>query len=197
MNPPTWIPLLIIGIAAASTVWRLAEFRARGLNAFIVQGGNDLRALLEKLFGIFLSTIAAFVVALAYRRSIGSELGAISALEQPVLGWCGTTLGIGGAVLVATAQFEMGASWRIGVPGKATNPLVTRGLYRLSRNPIYLGMLIALAGIFLVAPNAVTLALLVGSWIIMSAQIRVEEEFLGRVHGLAFDAYRAATRRWL
>ena len=132
------------------------QLKKRGVNAIAVQGGSDLRAHLERLFGAIVVGTTLFCVAFAVHRSITAQLGDIGLLEVPALAWCGAFSGTGGATLVAFAQFDMGASWRIGVPRNEANPLVTQGLFRLSRNPIYLGMLIALAGIFLIAPNAVT-----------------------------------------
>lgn len=192
--PPPWVLVTILGIVAASTVWRLAELRTRaGISAFVAPADT----LLEWLLAFILIAASAFVIAFAVYPPITDELGPFHVLEQAALAWFGAVLGVAGALLVAVAQFGMGLSWRIGVPKNETNRLVTDGLYRLSRNPIYLGMLIALIGIFLVAPNAATQALLVAGWIVMSAQIRIEEEFLGRAHGPTFDTYRAATRRWI
>jgi len=195
--PPAWVPLGILFVAGGSSTWRVMQLKKRGVNAVVVQGGSDLHALLERLFGTIVVGTTLFCVAFAVHRSIAAQLGDIGLLEVPALAWCGVFLGAGGATLVAFAQFDMGASWRIGVPRNEANPLVTQSLYRVSRNPIYLGMLIALAGIFLIAPNAVTLALMMGGWIVMSAQIRIEEEFLSSVHGPAFAAYRRTTRRWI
>ena len=193
-SPPTWVPLIFLGIVAASTLWRWAELKARaGIEAFVAPADTAL----EWLFALLLIAVSTFVIAFAIDRSITHKLGPIHVLEQAALAWCGAVLGAAGALLAAVAQFGMGRSWRIGVPRNETNPLVTGGLYRLSRNPIYLGMVIALMGNFLVAPNAATLALLATGWIVMSAQIRVEEAFLSRAHGAAFDAYCATTRRWI
>jgi len=153
--PPAWIPLVILVIAGASSTWRVVQLKNRGVNAIVVQGGSDLRALLERLFGTIVVGTTLFCVAFAVHRSIAAQLGDIGLLEVPALAWCGVFLGAGGATLVAFAQFDMGASWRIGVPRNEANPLVTQSLYRVSRNPIYLGMLIALAGIFLIAAGGV------------------------------------------
>jgi protein-S-isoprenylcysteine O-methyltransferase Ste14 len=49
----------------------------------------------------------------------------------------------------------MGDSWRIGVGPGARTDLITSGLFRGSRNPIFL-MRVTLAGVFLVTPNVVS-----------------------------------------
>jgi protein-S-isoprenylcysteine O-methyltransferase Ste14 len=109
----------------------------------------------------------------------------------------GAVLAIAGTLLAAAAQFGMGRSWRIGVREGEQSALVSGGIYRFSRNPIYVGMMGLVVGIFLIAPNAVTLAFVVVGWIVASAQIRLEESVLSRMHGDAYEAYRARTRRWL
>ena len=192
--PLAFVPLAILAIMGASTAWRWLELRSRaGIRAFVAPADS----LLEWLFVLLVGVMTAFAVALAVHRAVADDLGSIGILRQPSLAWFGAVLGFAGALLAATAQFGMGLSWRIGVPRNETNALVTRGLYRLSRNPIYLGMLISLAGIFFVAPNALTLSLCAVGFLVMSVQIRSEEEFLREKHGAAFDAYQAATRRWI
>ncbi len=58
----------------------------------------------------------------------------------------------------------MGNSWRIGIDTEHRTELVQRGVFRISRNPIFVGMIVTLLGLFLTIPNVVTLiTLLVAS----------------------------------
>lgn len=91
----------------------------------------------------------------------------------------------------------MGKSWRIGIDAGAAPPLVRTGLFAISRNPIFLGMRVSLLGLFLVLPNAVTLAVLLVAETLIQVQVRLEEEHLQRVHGTAYATYRRSARRWL
>lgn len=100
-----------------------------------------------------------------------------------------------GWVLVAQAQ--MGASWRIGIDNAHLTALVQHGLFRYSRNPIFLGMRICLLGLLLVLPNAVNLTLCVLGEVLIQIQVRLEEEHLTKLHGAAYDEYRRRTRRWI
>ena len=55
----------------------------------------------------------------------------------------------------------MAASWRIGIePGERT-ALVTRGVFRICRNPIYLGLMVALAAFCCILPGYFSGGLLV------------------------------------
>jgi len=75
--------------------------------------------------------------------------------------------------------------------------LVTRGIYKVSRNPMYLGLLLFLLawGLYLGnAFNAITAAAFVSY---MNAfQIRPEEELLKEKFGPAYSQYCKAVRRW-
>ncbi|MFN4252211.1 methyltransferase [Deinococcus sp.] len=82
--------------------------------------------------------------------------------------------------LTLVAQVQMGASWRIGLE-RARTALVQSGVFARSRNPIFLAMRLMLLGLFLAAPQAVTLTLLVVGEVLMQVQVRLEEAyFMGK-----------------
>jgi protein-S-isoprenylcysteine O-methyltransferase Ste14 len=95
------------------------------------------------------------------------------------------------------AQAQMGNSWRIGIDANTKTPLVTHGIFGISRNPIFLGMRVTLLGLFLILPNAVTFATLLLGDALMQIQVRLEEEHLRQTHGEAYRNYCQRTRRWL
>lgn len=76
--------------------------------------------------------------------------------------------------------------------------LVTSGVFRYSRNPMYLALLLALLGwgLYLANPLAVLLALAFIPWM-NRFQIQPEERVLQRAFGQAFADYRQQVRRWL
>jgi protein-S-isoprenylcysteine O-methyltransferase Ste14 len=76
-------------------------------------------------------------------------------------------------------------------------PLVRKGVFDLSRNPIFLGMMLTLLGLFLVIPNAVTLLAFVLGVVLIQIQVRLEEAFLSGAHGEDYADYRRYVRRWL
>ncbi|MBS1239917.1 MAG: protein-S-isoprenylcysteine methyltransferase [Proteobacteria bacterium] len=97
----------------------------------------------------------------------------------------------------AALQFR-GAKTTLDPLHPGASKLVTGGLFRLSRNPIYLGMLVMLAGwaVFLCNPPA-----LLGLWgfvlFVNRFQIAPEERALRARFGEAFEAYAVRTRRWI
>jgi protein-S-isoprenylcysteine O-methyltransferase Ste14 len=81
---------------------------------------------------------------------------------------------------------------------QATSSLVTTGIYRYSRNPMYVGLLFVLAGWGCYLANG--LALLVLPLFVASMtrwQIIPEERFMAAKFGAEFEAYKRSVRRWL
>ena len=91
----------------------------------------------------------------------------------------------------------MQKSWRIGIDEDVKTELVQTGLFKLSRNPIFLGMRVMLLGLFLVLPSAATLVILFVGDLLIQIQVRLEEEFLTRTHGKTYLAYQKQVRRWI
>jgi protein-S-isoprenylcysteine O-methyltransferase Ste14 len=98
-------------------------------------------------------------------------------------------------IWIMIAQFQMSNSWRIGIDEKNKTQLVTKGIFSISRNPIFLGMIITVFGFFLILPNALSFFLVLTSYFIIQIQIRLEEEFLERQHRDTYKDYKSKTRR--
>ena len=83
-------------------------------------------------------------------------------------------------------------------PGKATTAIVTSGPYRLSRNPGYLAMALAYAGIAVLTDTLWAFVTLVPTLILIDrGVIKREERYLERKFGEDYLRYKARTRRWL
>lgn len=104
----------------------------------------------------------------------------------------GALLLLGGLLLQAAAMLDLGASWRIGIEEGARPGLVTGGLYRFSRNPIFLALIVVLAGYNLLIPTLLSAVILFGAVLAIRQQIAEEENYLLRTYG---EAYRAYARR--
>jgi protein-S-isoprenylcysteine O-methyltransferase Ste14 len=98
----------------------------------------------------------------------------------------GIVLLLSSLVWTVIAQAQMGESWRIGIDQSHRTNLVQSGVFSLSQNPIFLGMMLTLFGLFLVIPNALTLLTLGLGVVLIQIQVRLEEEFLARLHGDEF-----------
>jgi protein-S-isoprenylcysteine O-methyltransferase Ste14 len=82
-------------------------------------------------------------------------------------------------------------------PGSST-ALVASGVYRITRNPMYLGFLLILAGAAVLMENATAFLILPAFVLYLNRfQIRAEEAALQARFGDTFTIYRSRVRRWL
>ncbi len=83
-------------------------------------------------------------------------------------------------------------------PMKRTTCLVSSGVYRVSRNPAYLGLVFIYAGIAVIGRSAASLVLLPIVMVLVYSQvIRREESYLLSVFGEEYTRYSREVRRWL
>lgn len=76
--------------------------------------------------------------------------------------------------------------------------LVTDGLYRISRNPMYLGFLIALLGVAVMLGNLSSILVVIGFFVVTDRwYIKFEEEAMAKRFGDRYAEYKAQTKRWL
>ena len=98
--------------------------------------------------------------------------------------------------LIADRAFQ-----RIGTtvkPYQESSSLVTGGVFQISRNPMYLGMVLILIGIAVLLRTLSPLLVVIPFAILIDQiYIRVEEQMLTEKFGAKWQAYKAKTRRWL
>ena len=84
------------------------------------------------------------------------------------------------------------------LPGDATTSMIESGPYRLSRNPLYVGLLALYLAIALLASSFWALVLFpTAAVLVLWGAILPEERFLESRFGEPYDDYRARVRRWL
>jgi len=104
----------------------------------------------------------------------------------------------GGIALAGTIAFRRAKTTVNPMKPQATSSLVTGGIYRVTRNPMYLGLLFVLLAwaIFLASPW--TLLGPVAFIAYMNRfQIAPEERVLSSLFGAAYSEYKSRIRRWL
>ncbi len=145
-----------------------------------------LRALFAFLA---LPGIIAFVVPLVLLRAPGR---AALTLDGVIVAGIGI-----GVLLWCVREFYVAGRGTL-APWSPPKHLVTSGLYRYSRNPMYVGVLLIVAGWALGFRSATI------GWyalfLVAAFHVRVvffEEPWLARTHGAEFGAYRSKVRRWL
>jgi protein-S-isoprenylcysteine O-methyltransferase Ste14 len=145
-----------------------------------------------------LLSAVGFACAVAAPLAELAGLEPIAILDRSPVRAAGVMLAVLGIAATLAAQLAMGASWRPDVDPDARTALVTGGPFRLVRNPIFTATAATATGLALLVPNLVAAAMLVCFVAALQLQVRlVEEPYLARVHGTAYDRYAARTGRFL
>jgi protein-S-isoprenylcysteine O-methyltransferase Ste14 len=142
---------------------------------------------------LFLGAVAVGLL-LSLALPIGPGLGSANGLAVTV-GLIFIVIGF------ALAAFSVRTFSRAGadvVPGRPATTLVTKGPYRVTRNPIYIGFTLLYFGIAILATSIWMLLLLVPLLIVLQRGVVLREEaYLGVKFGEAYEKYQARVPRWL
>jgi len=122
----------------------------------------------------------------------------LARLEAPLLRWLGGIVMIGGVALSAAGA---GTFRRAGTPVRPfeeATTLVTTGPYRWTRNPMYLGMLLVLAGTGIALASLTPLVVIPAFFLLIrNGFIRHEEAAMAECFGDQFTDYCGKVRRWI
>jgi len=104
--------------------------------------------------------------------------------------WCA------GFTLLYLGRFKLGDSFRLGTPKEDTS-LKTDGLFRLSRNPMYVGVYVTIMASSLYTGNPAVI--LLGAFVVAvhHAIVLEEEKHMHRVFSREYSAYCSRVRRYI
>lgn len=182
---------------AVGFVWRSwVQYRRYGnFGVAVFRGGDWRRQVRDIIFCLLL--IAVVLQTLVFAAAPQALSRTLVVPLPPWAMWVGALLLLGGLALTVAAQLGMGVSWRVGIDDDARPGLVTGGLYQFCRNPIYLGMLTTLAGLSILLPTFVSIALCLGVVWCVRTQVLLEEEYLQQTYGDEFRAYASRIGRFV
>ena len=133
---------------------------------------------------------------------LGAQAIAWALVPAPILAGNVTVL-LGLAIVVVSIALAILAAREIVLAGtafdarKTTTALVDSGVFRFTRNPVYLSMVLLVIGVGLILNSSWSLRLAVptGSALCLTA-IRPEERYLEAKFGETYRAYRSEVPRW-
>lgn len=117
-------------------------------------------------------------------------------LPDPALYWAVAPMVLGG-VLAAWAAMLFTAADTPLRPSQIPSRMVSGGPYRVTRNPMYLGLILILVGIWMAMGSPWTLVPVLAFAVVMDLQARREEAALEALFGEEYAAYRKRVRRWI
>jgi protein-S-isoprenylcysteine O-methyltransferase Ste14 len=142
------------------------------------------------LVALFLAVLMRLIPALA--GSVAVQLGLRLGVALALL-CLGQSIAVSGVVAFRRARTTLNP-----IKASSASALVNSGVYRFTRNPMYLGLLLALfAWAVLLANPLALLVLPVYVLYINRFQIIPEERVLATLFGTEYSAYKGSVRRWL
>ncbi len=121
---------------------------------------------------------------------------AIETYSSSLFKYTAYALSLVGLLLISVSLFNLGRSTRLGLPQDDT-VFKTGGLYRFSRNPMYLGFDLLTLSAMLYTFNPGVISLGIYSIAIYHFIILGEEKFLSQRFGKVYEDYRQKTRRYI
>jgi len=186
------IYFLLVFVLRSFLLWKKTK-----INPLTFNKEDDAHGCNGKVFSIISLLELAVVSIYAFIPSWLKFLLPFWYLESDTLVLVGWSVLILSLLFVWFAQSSMRESWRIGIDEENKTELVTNGFFAISRNPIFLGVLVANIGLFFVLPNAFTLLIIALSTVSINTQIRLEEEFLLKEFGEQYKMYNGRVNRWI
>jgi protein-S-isoprenylcysteine O-methyltransferase Ste14 len=183
--------ILYFGVAFLAKTWIVAKRINK--NPLVLPKDDSAYGLIGRYFKITL--IALFIYVMVYAFTDSDIFLPVDLLEQNTFLYIGLFLLLFSLIWTIIAQAQMKDSWRIGIDHETKTELVTTGLFSVSRNPIFLGMIVSLFGLFLTTPNALTFLFFILGYVLIQIQIRLEEEHLVEQHENDYLNYKHRTKR--
>ena len=188
---------LLAAFCGLTVVRVVLVYRQTGINPIKLKGDDSIHGVMERILKMSITTWLLISLVYAFAPGMKLWLIPIGYLETGVVHLAGATLAAIAILWIGIAQAHMSASFRMGIDLSEQTTLVRHGLFSISRNPIYVGILVAVYGFFLMAPNALSFAMTATAIVGFSVQVRLEEEYLLSMHGAAYRDYKSTVRRWI
>lgn len=187
----------VVYFAIAFVIKSVVVAKRIGKSPLVLPKDDSAYGLIGVYFKLTLVALFGYVLLYAFAPEWHNHFLPIEVLAHAAVRYSGLGLLAISLIWTVAAQGHMKDSWRIGIDTESETELITTGLFRYSRNPIFLGMIGSLTGLFFTTPNALTALFLVLGYVLIQVQVRLEEEFLQKQHGEVFLAYKKSVRRWL
>lgn len=191
-----YLPIYLVAYLVLAFVWPTYKtWKATGINPVTFGKADTAHDYIGWVMKCLMALLLLMVIGFCMGKTVYAYLLPIDYLEMPWLQMTGLVLVHLALVWIAIAQYQMQNSWRIGIDEVNKTELRTKGIFSISRNPIFLGMMVSMLGLFLLIPNALGFCLTLLTYFVIQIQIRLEEAFLEKQHGDLYQAYKQKVRR--
>lgn len=118
-------------------------------------------------------------------------------LTQSIFVFVGVLLAGSGIVFFILAMRQMKDNWRAGIDEGQETALVTDGIYKISRNPAFVGFDLFYIGFSMIFSNGLMILIALLTMFTFHFQIKEEEKYMQKKFGKQYEAYRSQVRRYL
>ncbi len=172
-------------------------YKRTGINPFKFNKDETAINYVGKAYKIISAFSFVIIFMNAFFSSFMQNITQIEFLVSDIFAWTGLILIHLAYIIIFIAQRNMANEWRIGIDIENKVNLITKGMFSISRNPIFLGVIIIFIGLFLIIPNTATAIILVAGTLVIQVQVRLEEDFLLKALGVEYKEYMNKVNRWL
>ena len=139
--------------------------------------------------------VISYLLGALVQRACPLHLGTTWSRQLEIMGF--VLLGLG-AVVAIWCQVIFRRARTTTVPGQLSSRLITNGPYQVSRNPMYVGLILAYLGEAAILNQICPVLFLVGTVLYLNTiVIPVEESRLRQAFGHEYLQYCARLRRWI
>ncbi|MGB0880447.1 MAG: methyltransferase family protein [Polaribacter sp.] len=168
-----------------------------GKSPFVLPNNDSIYGLIGRYFKIIFTSLFVYIALFSIFPNLYQNFLPVEFLETEFIKFMGIGFLIVSLIWTIIAQNQMKNSWRMGIDTNTKTELIKKGLFKFSRNPIFLGLIFSLVGLFLVTPNTITVIILILGYVLIQVQIRLEEAFLIDQHTTDYTAYQQKVRRFI
>ncbi len=161
-------------------------------------GKTGFRRVIELSFfvGFFLWIVEILIQVFHWEWHIFGDAFASTIVDLFFAKIAGMIIIVLGFVLFVLALVAFGRSWRVGIDKATPGNLVTHGVFRFSRNPIFLFIDLYFFGTFLINGTLFFLLIAIAVILGMHYQILQEEDFLMQNYGQSYLVYYKKVGRY-
>ena len=185
-------PLIVKALVLAGTVVMIAIRAPHGRRSRIVKVATSYKTPLET--GLLILAWAGFLVPLIWVASRAFSFAEYAPSAGPLV--AGVMCLVIGLWLLYRSHADLGTNWSITLEIREQHRLITQGVYRRIRHPMYSALALYSIGQALVIPNWVAgPSNLIAFAILLALRVHAEERMMVREFGDEYALYSARTKR--
>jgi protein-S-isoprenylcysteine O-methyltransferase Ste14 len=184
------IPVILTTIFTTILAFKYFFTKIRfGINPLLI--GKNKKTLYVKILETTPIILTTAVIFLSINNFLQDSLQ-----ESNILSYIGLIIGFFSFYFLILGYYNMGTSWRIGLSNTTYTPLITTGIFSLTRNPVYIAFYLFYFSLFLTSSKLMFLIFFLAILINLHLLILEEEKTLERIHGKEYLKYKKEIPRY-